>query len=201
MLDSMIVNPRPTRAEATDVANAIFDGTGAVMLSGETANGAYPIEAVQIMDKIARTAEQSYEFREHMESLRAECLIDDRNPRDNLGITMSRAGVDISASVNAKAIVTPSLRGRTARFLSAFRPDQPILAVTPCEKVMRLMQLYWGVTPCYAPIADETESMIKNSMRVAMETGTAKESDKIVLVAGLPIKSENPVNTVRVIVL
>jgi len=201
MLESMIVNPRPTRAEATDVANAIFDGTDAVMLSGETANGAYPIEAVQMMEKIARTAEQSYEFREHMESIRSECLVDDHNPRDSLGITMSRSGVEISSSVNAKAIVTPTLRGRTARFLSAFRPDQPILAVTPGEKVMRIMQLCWGVTPCYAPIADETESMIKNSIKVAMDTGTAKESDKIVLVAGLPLQSQNPVNTVRVIIL
>jgi pyruvate kinase len=201
MLDSMIVNPRPTRAEATDVANAIFDGTGAVMLSGETANGAYPIEAVKMMDKIARTVEQSYEFREHMESLRSECLIDDHNPRDNLGISMSRAGVGISASVNAKAIVTPSLRGRTARFLSAFRPDQPILAVTPNEKVMRVMQLYWGVTACHAPIADETESLIENTMRIALESKIAETSDKIVMVAGLPIHSENPVNTVRVCVL
>jgi len=201
MLESMIVNPRPTRAEATDVANAIFDGTGAVMLSGETANGAYPVEAAQMMDKIARTVEQSYEFRERMENIRNECLVDDHNPRDSLGITMSRAGAEISSSVNAKAIVTPSLRGRTARFLSAFRPDQPILAVTPNEKVMRIMQLYWGVTPCYAPIADKSESMIENSMKVAMNTGTAGKSDKIVLVAGLPVQSENPVNTVRVIVL
>jgi len=153
------------------------------------------------MDKIARTVEQSYEFRERMENIRNECLVDDHNPRDSLGITMSRAGAEISSSVNAKAIVTPSLRGRTARFLSAFRPDQPILAVTPNEKVMRIMQLYWGVTPCYAPIADKSESMIENSMKVAMNTGTAGKSDKIVLVAGLPVQSENPVNTVRVIVL
>ena len=201
MLDSMIVNPRPTRAEATDVANAIFDGTGAVMLSGETANGSYPVESVKMMDKIARTVEQSYEFREHMESLRSECLIDDHNPRDNLGISMSRAGVEISASVNAKAIVTPTLRGRTARFLSAFRPDQHILAVTPSDRVMRFMQLCWGVTPCYAPLADETESMIENTTRIALGSEIAKTSDKIVMVAGLPIHSENPVNTVRVIVL
>jgi len=201
MLDSMITNPRPTRAESNDVANAIFDGTDAVMLSGETANGAYPIEAVKIMDKIARTVEQSYEFRECMEKLRHECLIDDHSPRNNLGITMARAGVEISASVNAKVIVTSSLRGRTARFLAAFRPDQPILAVTPTERVMRIMQLYWGVTPCHAPIAEETECMINNSMRITLESKMAKETDKVVLVAGLPIHSENPVNTVRVIVL
>ena len=201
MLESMVVNPRPTRAELTDVANAIFDGTDAVMLSGETANGAYPVQAVKTMDKIARTVEQSYEFREHMENIRSECLSEDFNPSNSLGITMARAGVEISASVNAKAIVTPSLRGRTARYLSAFRPDQPILALTPSDNIMRIMQLYWGVIPCYAPIADETESMIKNSMRIALESKTAELSDNVVLVAGLPIHSTNPVNTVRVIVL
>ena len=201
MLESMVVNPRPTRAELTDVANAIFDGTDAVMLSGETANGAYPVQAVKTMDRIARTVEQSYEFREHMENIRNECLSEDFNPRDSLGITMARAGVQISASVNAKAIVTPSLRGRTARYLSVFRPDQLILALTPHDRVMRIMQLYWGVIPCYAPIADESESMIKNSMRIALESKAAEITEKIVLVAGLPIQSENPVNTVRVIVL
>jgi len=201
MLESMIVNPRPTRAELTDVANAIFDGTDAVMLSGETANGAYPVQAVKTMDKIARTVEQSYEFREHMENIRNECLSEDFNPNDNLGITMARAGVEISASVSAKVIVTPSLRGRTARYISAFRPNQPILAVTPSDKVMRIMQLYWGVIPCYAPIADESESMIKNTIRIALESKAAETSDKVVLVAGLPIQSTNPVNTVRVIVL
>jgi len=201
MLESMIVNPRPTRAELTDVANAIFDGTDAVMLSGETANGAYPVEAVEMMDKIANTIECSYEFRERMESVRSECLCEDHNPSENLGIIMSRSGVDVSAFVNAKAIITPTLGGNTARLLSVHRPNQNVLAVTPYERVLREMQLYWGVIPCYAPIADESESMIQNSMRVASETGIAGISDKIVLVAGLPLQSPNMVNTVRVIIL
>jgi len=201
MLESMIVNPRPTRAELTDVANAIFDGTDAVMLSGETANGAYPVEAVKMMDKIARTVEYSYEFRERMESIRNECLSEEYNPRENLGIIMSRSGVDISSLVNAKAIVTPTLGGNTARILSVFRPDQPVLAVTPNERAMREMQLYWGVYPCQTPIVDETESMIQNSIRIASDTGTAKISDKIVLVAGLPLQSPNMVNTIRVIII
>ena len=201
MLESMIVNPRPTRAELTDVANAIFDGTDAVMLSGETASGAYPVEAVQMMDKIALTVEKSYEFRERMESIRNECLMEDHNPQENLGIIMSRSGVEVSASVNAKAIVTPTLGGNTARLLSIFRPDQSVLAVTPNERSMRELQLYWGVRTYYSPIADRSESMIQNSMRAAMETGTASISDKIVLVAGLPLSSPNMVNTVRVIIL
>jgi len=201
MLESMVVNPRPTRAELTDVANAIFDGTDAVMLSGETANGAYPVEAVQMMDKIARTVEQSPEFRERVKSYRNECLSEEYNPRENMGIIMTQAGVEISSSVDAKAIVTPTLGGNTARLLSAWRPNQPVLAVTPYERNERAMQLYWGVYPCLAPIADKTESMIQNAMRVAAETGAAGISDKIVLVAGLPLQSPYMVNTVRVIIM
>jgi len=201
MLDSMIVNPRPTRAESTDVANAIFDGTDAVMLSGETANGAYPVEAVKMMDKIARAVEESEEFKQRMKTYRAECLSEDHNPRENLGIIMARSGTIVSSDVKAKAIVTPTFGGNTARLLSTFRPDQPVLAVTHSEKTMRELQLYWGVYPCYAPIADESESMIQNSIRVASETGAAGITDKIVLVAGLPLNSPNMVNTVRVIIL
>jgi len=201
MLESMIVNPRPTRAELTDVANAIFDGTDAVMLSGETAAGAYPVEAVQMMDKIAKTVECSHEFRERMKYVRDECFGEEHSAKENLGITMSKSGVEISALVNAKAIVTPTLGGNTARLLSVFRPDQPVLAVTPNERAMREMQIYWGVYPCYAPIADETENMLQNSMRLASETGLANISDKIVLVAGLPLQSPNMINTIRVIIL
>jgi len=201
MLDSMIINPSPTRAESTDVANAIFDGTDAVMLSGETANGAYPVEAVVMMDKIARIVEQSHEFRKHMKNIRYECFMEELSTGDNLGVSMSKSGVDISDSVKAKAIVTHTLRGKTARILSAFRPDQPILAVTPYDHIMRITQLYWGVTPFFAPIVDKAENKIQNSIKAALETGTAKISDRIVLVAGFPVHSQNPVNTVRVIVL
>jgi len=206
MLESMIVNPRPTRAELTDVANAIFDGTDAVMLSGETTIGAYPVEAVKIMDKIACTVEQSDDFQKHMKSIRDECfsavqIQDSGNSSDSVGIIMSRSGVEISSNINAKAIITPTLSGNTARLLSVFRPDHPVLAVTPNERAMRVMQLYWGVYPHYAPIADESASMIQNSMRIASETGTAAISDKIVLVAGLPLHSPMQVNTVRVIVM
>jgi len=201
MLESMIVNPRPTRAELTDVANAIFDGTDAVMLSGETANGAYPVKAVQMMDKIARTVECSFEFRERMESIRNECFSEDHNPNENLGIIMSRSGVTISSNVGAKAIVTPTLGGNTARLLSAFRPDQPVLAVTSKESAMREMQLYWGVQACYAPLANKSDEMLQNAVKLASKTGMAGMSDKIVLVAGLPLQSPNMVNTVRVIIL
>jgi len=201
MLESMIVNPRPTRAELTDVANAIFDGTDAVMLSGETASGAYPVEAVKMMDKIARTVEQAVEFRSRMRSFHDKCHSEVHNLKENLGITMSRSGVEIASEIGAKAIVTSTLSGNTARLLSVFRPDEPILAITPDERAQRIMQLYWGVYTYHLPRVDETESMIQNAMKVALGTGLAGISDKIMLVAGLPLKSPNMVNTVRVLIL
>ena len=201
MLESMTVNPRPTRAELTDVANAIFDGTDAIMLSGETASGAYPVETVQMMDKIARTIEQSAEFRERMKSFRGECLSDGYNPRENLGIIVTRSAVEIASAVNAKAIVTSSPSGTTARLLSAYRPDEPVLAVTPEKRSVRAMQLYWGVSAFHAPLAEETEGMIQNAMKIALDKGMAGISDKIVLAAGLPLNSPNIVNSVRVLIL
>ena len=201
MLESMIVNPRPTRAELTDVANAIFDGTDAVMLSGETANGAYPVEAVKMMDKIACTVEESAEFRTRMRRFHSECLSETHNSKENLGIIMSRYGVEIASAVKAKAIVTPTLSGNTARLLSVFRPDEPILAVTSNDHAGRAMQLFWGVQACYRPKAEETEGIIQNAMKVALESGFAGLSDKILLVAGLPLNSSHMVNTVRVLVL
>jgi len=201
MLESMIVNPRPTRAELTDVANAIFDGTDAVMLSGETAAGAYPVEAVKMMDKIACTVEKSKEFRTHIKDLLSECLSEAHNPSENLSIIMSRSGVEIAESVKAKAIVTPTLSGNTARILSVFRPDEPIIAVTPDIHAERVMQLYWGVNTNRRPYVEESESMIQDTMKVISDTGVAGISDKIMLVAGLPLNSPNMVNTVRVLIL
>ena len=201
MLESMTINPRPTRAELTDVANAIFDGTDAIMLSGETASGAYPVESVQMMDKIAVTIEGSPEFRERMRSFHEDCLSFDHNPTENLGVIMSRSGVEIASAVNAKAIVISTPSGNTARLLSVFRPDEPVLAITSRDSALRTMQLYWGVYPCRAPLADVAEGMIQNAMKIAMETGIAGISDKIVLVAGLPLNSPNMVNSVRVLIL
>jgi len=201
MLDSMIVNPRPTRAELTDVANAIFDGTDAIMLSGETAAGAYPVEAVQTMDKVARNIEQSPEFRARTKSFRSECLSLAHNHKENMGVFMSRSGTEIAAAADAKAIVIPTLSGNTARILSVFRPDEPILALTPDEHAERVMQLYWGVRTSIRPLFDESESVIQNAMQAALDSGLAGLSDKIVLLAGLPLNSPNMLNTIRVIIL
>ena len=201
MLESMIVNPRPTRAELTDVANAVLDGTDAIMLSGETTIGAYPVESVKTMDRIARTIEESTEFRTKMKNSWSECLSDAMDSSDIISNIISRSGVEISASVGAKAIVTPTYGGTTARILSVFRPDVPIIAVTPDQKAERIMQLYWGVQTFLRPHVDDSESMIQHTMKTVSDAKVANISDKLVLVAGLPLNSPTVTNTVRVLIL
>jgi pyruvate kinase len=194
MLDSMITNPRPTRAELTDVANAIFDGTDAVMLSGETANGAYPVEAVKMMAKIALTVEASEEYREKMRQFQ----MFDRS-RSGIAEIIAHAAYETAMEIEAAAIVTPTLSGNTARLLSTFRPEQPILAATPGEAVQRQLLLNWGVVPLLVKIAEDSEEMTQNTMRAAIDTGALKHSDKVVMVAGMPIVSPMMVNTIRVL--
>jgi pyruvate kinase len=201
MLESMIVNPRPTRAELTDVANAVLDGTDAVMLSGETTMGAYPVEAVKTMDRIARTVEQSQEFISRMSDFHSNCFSEAHSPEEDLGIIMSRAGVEIARAVEAKAIVTPTFGGKTARILSVFRPNEPIFAVTPDKCAERRLQLYWGVYTFLRPQVDDSLTMIQNTMKVVIGSGVAAMSEKIMLIAGLPLQSPTMINTIRVLIL
>lgn len=193
MLDSMIVNPRPTRAELTDVANAIFDGTDAVMLSGETANGAYPVEAVKTMAKIAHTVESSDEYKRKM---RADHWVD--SEKLDIAEIMTRSAYQTATDIEASALVAPTMSGNTARLLSMCRPEQPIIAATACATVQRQLLLNWGVIPLMVKVAEDSEEMIQNCMRVAIDTGFLKKSDKVVLVAGVPIISPMMVNTIRV---
>lgn len=194
MLDSMIVNPRPTRAELTDVANAILDGTDAVMLSGETANGAHPIEAVQMMDKIARTVEVSDEYKAKMKQYQ-------HLERKTHGIeeTMTKAAYDTAGAIDADAILSPTISGNTARLLSMYRPQQAILAATPNITIFRQLLLNWGVVPLLVPVASDSEEMIQNALAVALENKLVKTLDKLVMVAGIPIISPLMVNTIRII--
>ena len=194
MLDSMITNPRPTRAELTDVANAIFDGTDAVMLSGETANGSYPVEAVKMMAKIAGTVEKSEEYRAKMRQFH-------RFDRKSSGIAeiMAHAAYDTATEIEASAILTPTISGNTARLLSTFRPEQAILAATPNETVQRQLLLNWGVVPLLVKIAEDSEEMTQNALRVAIDAKALNLSDKVVMVAGMPIVSPMMVNTIRVL--
>src|SRR5574344_1202346 len=197
MLDSMIVNPRPTRAELTDVANAIFDGTDAVMLSGETANGAYPVEAVETMARIAQTVEDSDQYCKRIKA-NEPVMTDDVT----LGRIMARMAYMTADQIKAMVIVGPTLSGHTARMISTFRPEQAILAVTPDPQVQRQLLLNWGVVPLLVPkIADDSEEMVQNAVKITLDAGFVHQSDRIVLCAGIPLASPIPVNTIRVLLV
>jgi pyruvate kinase len=199
MLDSMIVNPRPTRAELTDVANAIFDGSDALMLSGETANGAYPVEAVMTMEKIACTIEQSAEYRAHIKN--TQPAFHTAAHRNEIARITSHGAYEIALAVDAKVILTPTISGSTARQIAVWRPEQPILAVTPDERSFRSMQLDWGVIPKLTKTALHSDEMILNALKILAEASLAGISDKIVLAAGLPLHSPLPLNTIRILIM
>ncbi|MCM1321475.1 MAG: pyruvate kinase [Bacteroides sp.] len=194
MLDSMIVNPRPTRAELTDVANAVFDGTDAVMLSGETANGAWPVESVKTMARIAAAIEESSEY---CRRIKADCP--DAADCADIGQIMARMAYMTADQIHAASIITPTLRGNTARMISTFRPQQLIIAVTPYPSVQRQLMLNWGVVPFLCKIADDSEEMLQNAVKTALDTGAVRISDKIVMCAGIPLSNPVMVNTVRVL--
>lgn len=184
MLDSMIRNPRPTRAEVTDVANAIDDGTDATMLSGETAAGKYPLEAVKMMANIALIAEATIPEHRKLDIHTKE------TGATVINNAVGLAAVTTAFSVGAKAILTPTSSGRSARLVSNFRPVLPIQAVTHNEWAQRRMTLYWGVEPIYQKgAAGDVTHVIHNAMRVAEETGVVKEDDIVVITAGDPLTS------------
>lgn len=179
MLDSMIRNPRPTRAEVTDVANAIREGTDAIMLSGETAMGKYPVEALRMMVQIAESTEQylDYDVLPDYRTLRG-----DANVSNAVGV----AAVRTATNVQAKCIVTPTMTGQTARLMSNFRPAVPIYAVTPNEWAQRKLQLSWGVTPLKGYEEDTTEHILSHAMYVVKREGCVEEGDMVVFTAGDP---------------
>jgi pyruvate kinase len=193
MLDSMIENPRPTRAEATDVANAVFDGTDAVMLSGETAGGKHPVEAAAMMDSIARTVEASPEYESRV---RRFFRLDDAGP--DIASAVTRSAVLVAREIGAAAILTPTLRGNTPRLISKYRPGPPLIAVTPSEAVLRRLLLSWGVQPLLCDIADSSDGMQTAALAAALARGLVKTNDKVVIVAGLPVHSPIMLNTIRV---
>lgn len=196
MLDSMIFNPRPTRAELTDVSNAVFDGTDAVMLSGETANGKYPVEAVKTMALITHTTEQSSEYLIRMKQEDLAYV-----PGKEIGHMVTHSAYKLARNINAKAIIIPTLHGNTARIIGSFRPEQIVLAVTPNKKVSRQLMIQWGVSPVLCQIADDSEMMIQNAIKLALDCKAINLSDKIVMCAGIPISSPLMVNTIKVIIV
>ncbi|MED1203214.1 pyruvate kinase [Heyndrickxia acidicola] len=191
MLDSMQRNPRPTRAEASDVANAIFDGTDAIMLSGETAAGSYPAEAVQTMYNIAIHVEKALD---HQAILANRSKDSGRNLTD--AICQSVAHTAINLDVNA--VVTPTESGHTARMISKYRPKSPIIAVTSQEKVLRSLALVWGVYPELGEKMSSTDEMLDLAVEKSIESGVVKHGDVVVITAGVPVGEAGTTNLMKV---
>lgn len=177
MLDSMIRNPRPTRAEAGDVANAIYDGTDAIMLSGETAMGKYPLESVKMMAKIAETTEEHLDYDTHF--MKAKNKVS-----SGISEAVGYAAVSTAIALNADCIITPTFYGQTARLIAHFRPKMPIYGVSPHDRAMRRMQLYWGVYPYKGMMEESSTKIMRNSLKVLKEKGKVKKDDLVVFTAG-----------------
>ena len=179
MLDSMIRNPRPTRAEVSDVANAVYDGTDVVMLSGETANGKYPVEALKMMAHIVEETES------HMNGDFYEKRTVSDDNRHNISNAVSYASVATAQSLDAAVIIAPSISGYTARMLSKWHPSTKLVGMSPSISAVRKMMLYWGVTPFQAKRAESTDTLIENSIDILKENGIVKAGDIAVVTAGV----------------
>jgi len=193
MLESMIREGRPTRAEATDVANAVLDGTDALMLSGETAVGAYPVQAVRWMARIAEVAE------EHLEFLQVGEL--NTSVVGNTTVAVARAACTMAQMVGAKAILTPTSSGGTPRWVSHFRPYQPILALTDNERLWRRLTLLWGVAPLLIPRVRTTDEMTTQALIAARQTRLVKGGDRVVLTTGVPVNVPGNTNMIQVLTI
>jgi pyruvate kinase len=191
MLDSMIRNPRPTRAEASDIANAIFDGTDAIMLSGESANGKYPVEAAQTMARIAQAAEAKINYEAVLNKKREAHI-------QNVPNAISIATCTTAHELNASAIITATQSGHTARMVSKYRPSCPVIAVTPSEKVARKLALNWGVFPILADRMESTDELIEKSVDISLQTGYVKKGDLVVIAAGIPVSYSGTTNMLKV---
>lgn len=193
MLDSMIRNPRPTRAEVTDVANAIYDGTDAIMLSGETAAGKYPVEAVKVMASIAKRIEQTLDY---------DRMLKEKGSK-NVTVTdaISHATCTTAVDLNASAIITSTSSGYTAKMVSRFRPQAPIIAATSNEAVMRRLALTWGVCPIKSALAGNTDEVIEKSIEASIESGYVKNGELVVITAGVPVGVSGTTNLIKVHVI
>ncbi len=191
MLDSMIKNPRPTRAETTDVANAIYDGTSAIMLSGETAAGAYPIEAVRTMAKIAETTEMNINYAKRFHNREEDC-------GDNVTNAISHAACTTALDLKAKAILTVTKTGGTAKLLSKFRPNRPIISCTTSERTWRQLNLSWGVVPLMSREMTTTDELFQHAIDCATEAGLLETGDLVVITAGVPVGISGTTNLLKV---
>lgn len=192
MLESMIKNPRPTRAETTDIANAIYDGTTAIMLSGETAAGAYPVEAVRTMARIAERSEQDIDYNGRMKR---------REHIDNFDVTtaISHATCTTAMDLKAAAIITVTISGFTAGMISRYKPSCPIIACSVSPRICRQLSLSWGVTPIWIARENTTDDLFDVAIHAAEEAGYIKKGDKVVLTAGVPLGVSGKTNMLRVV--
>ena len=184
MLDSMMRNPRPTRAEVTDVANAVYDGTDAVMLSGETAQGKYPVEALQMMVHIIENTEQHLDY---------DMILDKAGDHLKRGISsaIGYSSVLAAANLKAKAIITPTVSGATARVMSNLKPIQPIIGVTPSERALRRMSIYWGVQALKSMECHTTDDICSEAIEISKVKRCVETGDVVVLTAGIPALDVN----------
>jgi pyruvate kinase len=189
MLETMIHSAEPTRAEASDVANAILDGTSAVMLSGETAVGDYPVEAVAYMDRIARAVEPSMDYRHELPEA-AE------NP--TIGQAMSNAACDLAEALQARAIVVPTFTGRTANAVARLRPRRPIIALTHVDWALRQLALEWGVTPLLISEMQDVEALWREGLDAARRAGLVDAGDRVVITAGTAVNIPGSTNVIKV---
>jgi pyruvate kinase len=189
MLESMIEHAEPTRAEASDVANAVLDGTSAVMLSAETATGNYPVESVQTMDRIARAVEPSMGYRHQMPEPGEETTV---------GQAMSNAACDLAETLGASAILVPTFTGRTASAVARLRPRRPIVGLSHHQTAVQQMALEWGVTPVLMPQTHDVEDLWTRSLESAVRSGVVDSGDRVVTTAGTAVNLPGSTNVIKV---
>jgi len=194
MLDSMQRNPRPTRAEASDVANAIFDGTDAIMLSGETAAGSYPVEAVQTMNNIASRAEEALNYKEILSKRSKDS---EHSITDSIGQSVAHTALNLEV----KAVITPTGSGHTARMISKYRPEAPIVAVTYDARIQRQLALVWGVYPRLSQKSESTDEMLDVAVQEGVNSSIVTHGDLVVITAGLPVGETGTTNIMKIHVI
>jgi pyruvate kinase len=189
MLESMIHHPEPTRAEASDVANAILDGTSAVMLSGETAVGEFPVQSVQTMDRISRAVEPSLGYRHEIPEL---------TEQPTIGNAMSNAACDVAEALGAAAMLVPTFTGRTASAVARLRPRRPIVALTHQLWSVHQMAIEWGVTPLSIPECRDVEDLWNRSIEAAKDAGIVVSGDTVVITGGTAVNIPGSTNVIKV---
>lgn len=197
MLDSMMKNPRPTRAETTDVANAIYDGTTAIMLSGESAAGAYPIESVQTMSRIAERTEQEVGYEARFHAINYGCEVLDN--REDVTTAISHACCATAMDLKASAIITVTMSGFTANKISRYQPECMVIGCTVDESVYRQLSLLFGVMPLLIQKEDDTEKLFDAAINASLEAGLIHHGDRVVLTAGVPLGVAGNTNMIRVV--